>query len=45
MPDLINLPRQVLSRGHPVFAWIPAFAGMTILGYLIAGAIFTEDGK
>ena len=29
MPDLISLPRQVLSRGHPVFSWIPASAGMT----------------
>jgi hypothetical protein len=30
MPDLIR---------HPVPTWIPAFAGMTILSYLIAGAI------
>ncbi len=31
MPDLIR---------HPVFFWIPAFAGMTALSYLIAGVIF-----
>jgi hypothetical protein len=30
MPDLI---------WHPVPTWIPAFAGMTILRYLIAGVI------
>jgi hypothetical protein len=30
MPDLIR---------HPVFIWIPAFAGMTILGYLTAEVI------
>jgi len=30
MPDLIR---------HPVPTWIPAFAGMTILRYLIAGVI------
>jgi len=24
---------------HPVPSWIPAFAGMTILRYLIAGVI------
>ena len=30
MPDLIR---------HPVLSWIPAFAGMTILRYLIAGVI------
>jgi len=30
MPDLIR---------HPVPTWIPAFAGMTILRYLIAGEI------
>ena len=44
MPDLISLPRQVLSRGHPVRTWIPpgvdpGFAGMTIIMYLIAGVI------
>jgi len=22
MPDLISLPRQVVSRGHPVLSWI-----------------------
>jgi len=31
MPDLIR---------HPVPSWIPAFAGMTALGYLIAGVIY-----
>ena len=31
MPDLIR---------HPVPTWIPAFAGMTILRYLIAGVIY-----
>jgi len=31
MPDLIR---------HPVPSWIPAFAGMTILRYLIAGVIY-----
>ena len=30
MPDLIR---------HPVYSWIPAFAGMTIGRYLIAGLI------
>jgi hypothetical protein len=30
MPDLIR---------HPVPAWIPAFAGMTTLRYLVAGVI------
>jgi hypothetical protein len=30
MPDLIR---------HPVSSWIPAFAGMTALEYLVAGAI------
>ena len=32
MPDLIR---------HPVHTWIPAFAGMTILRYLIAGVIIS----
>ena len=35
MPDLIR---------HPVFFWIPAFAGMTALSYLIGGVI-TEAKK
>jgi hypothetical protein len=30
MPDLIR---------HPVYFWIPAFAGMTTVGYFTAGAI------
>jgi hypothetical protein len=30
MPDLIR---------HPLTTWIPAFAGMTTVGYLIAGLI------
>ena len=30
MPDMIR---------HPVFFWIPAFAGMTTVGYLTAGVI------
>ena len=34
MPDLIR---------HPVLFWIPAFAGMTDLGYLIAGVIMTNN--
>ena len=34
MPDLIR---------HPVHTWIPAFAGMTILRYLIAGVIKGND--
>jgi len=34
MPDLIR---------HPVPSWIPAFAGMTILRYLIAGVIRIES--
>ena len=34
MPDLIR---------HPVLFWIPAFAGMTDLGYLIAGVISRVD--
>jgi len=33
---MISLPRQVVSRGHPVSFWIPAFAGMTTVTYLIA---------
>jgi len=33
MPDLIR---------HPVPTWIPAFAGMTILRYLIAGVIIEQ---
>jgi hypothetical protein len=33
MPDLIR---------HPVMPWIPAFAGMTLLVYLIAGLISKE---
>jgi len=32
MPDLIR---------HPVFSWIPAFAGMTLFRYIIAGVIKT----
>ena len=39
MPDLISLPQHVVSRGHPVFFWIPAFAGMTTLGIFIATII------
>jgi hypothetical protein len=34
MPDLIR---------HPVPTWIPAFAGMTILRYLIAGVISRKE--
>jgi hypothetical protein len=34
MPDLIR---------HPVSAWIPAFAGMTTLMYLVAGVISSEN--
>ena len=34
MPDLIR---------HPVPAWIPAFAGMTTLMYLVAGVIIVAD--
>jgi hypothetical protein len=30
MPDLIR---------HPVQSWIPAFAGMTVLTYTVAGVI------
>jgi hypothetical protein len=33
MPDLIR---------HPVSFWIPAFAGMTTVGYLPAGLIIFE---
>jgi len=33
MPDLIR---------HPVPAWIPAFAGMTTLMYLVAGVIIKK---
>jgi len=40
---LISLLRQVVSRGHPVFFWIPAFAGMTALSYLIAEVIKRSD--
>ena len=35
MPDLIR---------HPVYSWIPAFAGMTIGRYLIAGLILSRFG-
>ena len=34
MPDLIR---------HPVPAWIPAFAGMTTLRYLVAGVIVLSN--
>ena len=34
MPDLIR---------HPVFIWIPAFAGMTILGYVTAEVITLNE--
>jgi hypothetical protein len=36
MPDVIR---------HPVSFWIPAYAGMTILGYLTAGVITSVGGK
>ena len=36
MPDLIR---------HPVYSWIPAFAGMTIFRYLIAGVISSIAGR
>ena len=36
MPDLIR---------HPVPAWIPAFAGMTTLMYLVAGVISFRYGR
>jgi len=36
MPDLIR---------HPVSSWIPAFAGMTALGYLFAGVIIERIMK
>ena len=35
MPDLRSLSRTEM-RGHQVTTWIPAFAGMTTFGYLIA---------
>jgi hypothetical protein len=38
MPDSIPAEHGIFDR-HPVHTWIPAFAGMTILGYLIAGVI------
>jgi hypothetical protein len=34
MPDLIR---------HPVLPWIPAFAGITGLVFIVAGAISTLD--
>jgi len=34
MPDLIR---------HPAFFWIPAFAGMTIFGYLSTGAVLAGN--
>ena len=36
MPDLIR---------HPVYSWIPAFAGMTIFRYLITGVIHLQIMK
>ena len=38
MPDLIPEEHGIFDR-HPVPAWLPAFAGMTTLRYLVAGAI------
>jgi hypothetical protein len=38
MPDLIPDKYGIFDR-HPVPIWIPAFAGMTILRYLISGVI------
>ena len=38
MPDLIPAQYGIFDR-HPVFTWIPAFAGMTILRYVVAGVI------
>jgi hypothetical protein len=38
MPDLIPDEYGIFDR-HPVPTWIPAFAGMTILRYLIAGIV------
>ena len=38
IPDLIPADHGICDR-HPVPAWIPAFAGMTTLRYLVAGAI------
>ena len=34
MPDVVR---------HPVLLWIPAFAGMTVLAYMVAGVIATRD--
>jgi hypothetical protein len=39
MPDLIPAHDGIFDR-HPVSVWIPAFAGMTALRRLIAGAVF-----
>jgi hypothetical protein len=38
MPDSIPDEYGIFDR-HPVPTWIPAFAGMTILGYSLAGVI------
>ena len=38
MPDPGSSPEQALIR-HPVQFWIPAFAGMTALTYIVAGVI------
>jgi hypothetical protein len=42
MPDLIPDKYGFFDR-HPVPTWIPAFAGMTTLRYLIAGVIKVEN--
>ena len=34
-----------IDPASSVFSWIPAFAGMTAFGYLIAGVIFTLGGE
>jgi hypothetical protein len=38
MPDPGSRPGQALIR-HPVLLWIPAFAGMTVLAFMVAGVI------
>ena len=38
MPDLIPAEDGIFDR-HPVFLWIPAFAGMTIFVYLVTYVI------
>jgi len=43
MPDVRSLSRHGLSRGHPVFSWIPAFAGMTLCAIIMTLCIIYAE--